>query len=327
MSDQTESVLKPTTDTDKSKGVDYIRTKAEEMDYCYTTPDKIFQLSLGRNAHFSGARYMGDYSMSVGEAQTAKCKYVCDMLGIEKGSRIIDLGCGWGGFLRYATDVRGAVGTGVTLSQGQAKHNQETGLDVHLMDMRTVTPETFGTSYDAVTAFGSFEHLVSYDEYVAGKDFDLYHAFFEQVKNLLPIGGRFYMQTMTFGRKIIPRETWDINAPKSSDEYIMALMVKQFPLSWVPIMEKQPIEAAKPFFKLIDMSSGRADYVVTNREWTKRYKRFQLKKYWYYAGMFPRFVRDKEFRYQLAILRHAPNRVCFERELFDHFRYVFERVE
>lgn len=325
MSNQMESVLQPTEDIQKSKGVDYIRTKAQEMDYCYTVPDKIFQLSLGRNAHFSGARYMGDFSMSLEEAQTAKCKYICDMLGVDQGTRVIDLGCGWGGFLRYATDTRGAEGVGVTLSQGQAKHNQETGLNVHLMDMREVTPETFGP-FDAATALGSFEHLVSYEEYLQGKQMDIYRAYFDQVAELIPVGNRFYMQTMTFGKNIIPRETWDINAPKDSDEYIMALMVKQFPLSWLPYMEQPVIEAASGRFKLIDISSGRADYVVTNREWTKRYKAFQWKKYWYYLGMLPRFIRDKEFRYQLAILRHAPNRVCFERELFDHFRYVFERI-
>lgn len=326
MNSDAESVLLPTEDFEKSQGVEYIQSKAEEMDYCYTTLDKIFQLSLGKNAHFSGARYMGDFSMTLREAQEAKCDYIAQMLGITKGTRVIDLGCGWGGFLRHVTDKYGAEGVGVTLSKGQAMHGQETGLNVHHMDMRDVTPDTFG-SFDVAASMGSFEHLCSYQDFLDGKQMDIYRKFFKQVSELIPIGNRFYMQTMTFGRKIIPRETWDINAPKESDEYTMALMIKQFPLSWVPIMEKPAIEAAKPFFKMIDMSSGRADYVVTNREWTKRYKKFHPLKYWYYLRLLPRFFRDKEFRHQLAILRYAPNRRCFERELFDHFRYVFERVE
>lgn len=329
MSNLTEKVLPPTLDTGKSQGVKSVTTKAQEMDYCYTVPDKIFQASLGKNAHFSNARYMGDFSMTLEEAQTAKCKYVADMLGLKPGMRVMDLGCGWGGWLRYVKDVVGAEGVGVTLSQGQAKHNQETGLNVHLMDMRTVTPETFGGKFDAVTAFGSFEHLCSYEEYVEGKQMDIYRAFFEQVRELLPIGGRFYMQTMTFGTKIkeVPRENWDINADKDSDEYTMALMVKQFPLSWVPYMEKPTIEAAEPHFKLIDMSSGRLDYVKTNEEWTKRYKKLTLKKLGYYLQLVPKYVKDPEFRHMLAMLRYSPNRRCFERSLFDHFRYVFERVD
>ncbi|MBK7409793.1 MAG: class I SAM-dependent methyltransferase [Saprospirales bacterium] len=328
MAESIEKVLPPTTDTQKSKGVDSVTSKAEEMDYCYTVPDKIFQLSLGKNAHFSNARYMGDYSMSLQDAQTAKCKYVADMLGLAPGKRVIDLGCGWGGWLRYVKDTVGAEGVGVTLSRGQAKHNQETGLAVHHMDMREVKPDTFGP-FDAATAFGSFEHLCSYEEYLEGKQMDIYRRFFEQVRALIPVGGRFYMQTMTFGRRIkeVPRENWDINAPKDSDEYTMALMVKQFPLSWVPYMDESTIEAAQPHFKLIEHSSGRLDYVKTNQEWTRLYKKFNLVKYWYYMRMIPKYIFDPEFRYMLDILRYAPNRRCFERELFDHFRYVFERVD
>lgn len=325
MSNITETFIPPTTETEKSKGVEYIRTKAEEMDYCYTVLDKIFQLSLGQNAHFSGARYMGDFSMSLAEAQAAKCDYVAQMLGVKKGTKLIDLGCGWGGFLRHVTDKYGVQGTGVTLSQGQAKHCQETGLNVHCMDLREVRPDTFGP-FEVATAFGSFEHLCSYEEYLEGKMMDIYRNYFDQVAELIPVGKRFYMQTMTFGRRIIPRETWDINAPKDSDEYTMALMVKQFPLSWLPYMEEPIIEAASHRFKLIDISSGRLDYVKTNEEWTKRYKQFSLMKYWYFLRLLPRYLSDKEFRYQTAILKYAPNRRCFERELFDHFRIVFERI-
>ena len=227
MSNITETYIPPTTETSKSQGVDYIRTKAEEMDYCYTLLDKIFQLSLGKNAHFSGARYMGDFSMSLAEAQAAKCDYVAQMLGVKKGTRLIDLGCGWGGFLRHVTDKYGVEGVGVTLSQGQAKHCQETGLNVHCQDLREVKPETFGP-FEVATAFGSFEHLCSYEEYLEGKMMDIYRNYFDQVAELIPVGKRFYMQTMTFGKKIIPRDTWDINAPKESDEFIMALMVSWF---------------------------------------------------------------------------------------------------
>lgn len=328
MKETTEQVIPPTSDTAKSPGVSTVHNKAEEMDYCYTVADKIFQRSLGKNAHFSNARYMGDYSMTLEQAQAAKCKYVADMLGLKPGKRVIDLGCGWGGWLRNVKDVVGAEGVGVTLSQGQARHNQETGLNVHLMDMRQVKPETFGP-FDAATAFGSFEHLCSYEEYLEGKQMEVYQRFFKQVSELIPVGGRFYMQTMTFGRRIkeVPRETWDINAPKDSDEYTMALMVKQFPLSWVPYMDEPAIEAAKPYFRLVEHSSGRLDYVKTNEEWTKRYKKFDLVKYWYYLRLLPKYLFDKEFRYMLDILRYSPNRRTFERELFDHFRYVFERVQ
>lgn len=323
---ETETVLKPTTDTGKSPGVSYVKTKKEELDFCYTVPDKIFQLSLGKNAHFSNARFMGDFSMTLEEGQNAKCEYIAKMCGLHEGSKVLDLGCGWGGILQYLKTHYKVKETGVVLADGQYFHCKETGLNVHQKDMRTVKPEDFGT-FDAVVASGSFDHVLSYEEFLEGKKEQVYRAWFDMVADLLPIGGRHYMQTMTFGRKIIPRETWDINAPTDSDEFTMALMVKQFPLSWLPYMDEEIIEYASHRFKLIEHSSGRLDYVETNRRWTEAYKKFQLKKYWYYLTMLPKWLTDKEFRHVASFLKYAPNRRCFERELFDHFRFVFERVK
>lgn len=324
----TLEALPPTTDTVKSSGITTVATKEDEMNYCYTVLSKIFVLSLGKNAHFSNARYMGDYSMTLEQAQEAKCKYVSEHLGLGPGKRVIDLGCGWGGWLRYVKDKTGAEGIGVTLAKGQADHCVETGLNVKVMDLREVRPETFGT-FDAATAFGSFDHLCSYEEFAAGKMHEVYVNYFRNVASLIPIGGYFYMQTMTFGKKILtcPRETWDINAPKDSDAYIMALLVKMFPQSWVPYLYHDVLAASKEYFECEDMTSGRLDYVVTNREWTKRYNKFSFAKYWQFAKLIPTYIRNKEFRYQLDMLRYYPNRQAFERELFDHYRFLFRRIK
>jgi cyclopropane-fatty-acyl-phospholipid synthase len=147
----TTSVLKPTEDTVKSPGVPYVKTKQEELDFCYTLTDKMFQLSLGRNAHFSNARFMGDFSMTLDEAQFAKCEYIARMCNMHEGSRVLDLGCGWGGMLRHFKTHNRVKETGVVFAEGQYKHCVSTGLNVHYKDMRTVTPEDFGT-FDAVTS-------------------------------------------------------------------------------------------------------------------------------------------------------------------------------
>ena len=320
-----ETFLKPTLDTVKSPGVDYITNKKEELDFCYTLTDKLFQLSLGRNAHFSNARFMGDFSMTLEEAQAAKCDYIARMLGMKEGSRVMDLGCGWGGMLRHFKDHYKVQETGVVFAEGQYKHCVETGLNVHYKDMRTVTPEDFGT-FDAVTACGSFDHVLSYDDFLAGKQAEVYSKWFDTVADLLPIGGRFYMQTMTFGRRIIPRETWDINAPTDSDEFTMALMVKMFPQSWLPYMDKEIIDYASHRFKLIEHTSGRTDYVETTRRWAEAYKKFGVRKTLFYLSMIPKWLTDKEFRHVVSFMKYTPSHRTFARELFDHFRFVFERV-
>mgnify|MGYP006178824687 FL=1 len=73
--------------------------KKKEMDFTYTNIDKFIRTSLGENAHFSNAMYNGDYSMSLEEAQLKKYEFVTKELGIKKGSKVLDLGCGWGGWL------------------------------------------------------------------------------------------------------------------------------------------------------------------------------------------------------------------------------------
>ena len=133
------------------------------------------------------------------------------------------------------------------------------------------------------------------------------------------------MQTMVFSKNMIDYEEIDINADPDSDAYVIALMEKLFPGSWLPYGAEMILRNAEPFFKVIDMSSGRLDYIETLRHWRRRFKKYSLKKYWYYLSLLPRFLSDKEFRYQLDVLRIGPNKICFEREIMDHYRIVFEK--
>src|SRR3982074_1418089 len=91
----------------------------EDLEFTYSLIDRIFRLSLGELADFSGAKYDGDFSMSLEEAQRRKHQYVAEQIGMEPGRRVLDLGCGWGPLLDFIR-ARGAGGVGVTLSSAQA---------------------------------------------------------------------------------------------------------------------------------------------------------------------------------------------------------------
>ncbi len=301
-------------------------TKEAEMDFTYTNLDKFIRLSLGENANFSNAFYDGDYSLTLEQAQEKKYAFVTEQLNIKKDSKVLDLGCGWGGWLKYIKDKVGAKGIGVNLSRGQAASCRRNGLVVYVKDARYIKPEDFGTM-DAVTAFGSFEHAATVQDYLAGNQDKVYEAYFKNVANLLPSGGRFYMQSMVFSKNMLPYEQFNINDPdKTSSAYILALLTKHNPDSWLPYGHEHIIRVAAPYFKKIYYSSGRLDYVTTNREWTKLFYKFNVKKYLWFLSLIPTYLRDKEFRYQLALLRVRPNRVCFEREIMDHARLVFEKI-
>ncbi|HSN50708.1 MAG TPA: class I SAM-dependent methyltransferase, partial [Bacteroidales bacterium] len=270
-----------------------------------------------------GAKYDGNFSLTLEEAQRAKHEFIAQSLNIKKGSKVLDMACGWGPFSSYLKEI-GASSIGLTLSQGQADACNKNGLTVFVKDCRYVKPGDYGL-FDAITCIGGLEHFCSVEEWNEGRQEIIYRDFFETVSNLLLPGGRFYMQTMTFSKNMIPYEDFDINAKKGSAPQVCALMMKEFPGSWLPYGPEMVIRNAEPHFKLISQSSGRLDYIETIGQWRKRFRKFHLKKYLLYLSLIPKYFTDEDFRHLLAIFRISPNRVCFEKEIMDHYRLVFEK--
>src|SRR3981081_1242358 len=173
-----------------------------DIDFTYSLTDRIFRLSLGELADFSGAKYDGDFSLSLEQAQRRKHEYVAEQIGIAPGRRLLDLGCGWEPLRRFARGL-GAPALGVTLSRAQEAACRRHGLEVRLHDARHVDRETFG-GFDAVASLGAFEHFCSPDEYRAGRQEEIYRGLFARIASTLPAQGRFYLQTMVFGANMIP---------------------------------------------------------------------------------------------------------------------------
>ena len=156
----------------------------DDLEFTYSLIDRIFRLSLGELADFSAAKYDGDFSLSLEEAQRRKHEYVAEQIGIGPGRRVLDLGCGWGPLLDFVRR-RGGTGVGVTLSSAQAAACRRHGLDVHLHDARAVTRQSFGP-FDAVANVGAFEHFCSVEEHRAGRQDEIYSGLFARVASLLP---------------------------------------------------------------------------------------------------------------------------------------------
>jgi cyclopropane-fatty-acyl-phospholipid synthase len=293
-----------------------------DLDFTYSLIDRIFRLSLGELADFSGAKYDGDFSLSLEEAQRRKHEYVAEQIGIEPGRRVLDLGCGWGPLLNFVRS-RGGNGLGVTLSSAQLESCRRHGLDVHLQDALQVTRDTFGP-FDAVASLGAFEHFCSPEDHAAGRQEEIYRRLFAHSASVLPDNGRLYLQTMVWGRNMIPVERIDINAPRDSDEWYVALMGRQFPGSFLPFGQEQIIQSAEPHFRLVASTSGRLDYIETIRQWRKRFAARSLRKTLLKARLVPRWLTSADFRLAFTSGVSA-NSVCFERELLDHYRLVFEK--
>jgi cyclopropane-fatty-acyl-phospholipid synthase len=294
-----------------------------DLEFTYSLIDRIFRLSLGELADFSGAKYDGDFSLTLEEAQRRKHEYVAERIGLAPGTRMLDLGCGWGPLLAFAR-AHGATAVGVTLSSAQAAACRRHGLDVRVEDARQVDRESLG-GFDAVASLGAFEHFCSVDEYLAGRQGEIYRGLFERIADLLPEGGRLYLQTMVFGRNMIPFEEVDIHAPRESDAWYLALLGHQFPGSWLPSGPDQIVDCATPRLRLVSSSNGRLDYIETIRQWRARFAEPSPRKSLLKLQLVPRWLTSRDFRLAFTSGVSA-NGVCFERELLDHYRLTFEKA-
>jgi cyclopropane-fatty-acyl-phospholipid synthase len=294
----------------------------QEMEATYNYMDEIFRLSLGETGDLTCAMYNGDFSKSLAQAQRDKHDSVIDVLNFHAGFRMLDIGCGWGPMLKAAKE-RGGHGIGLTLSTKQAEACRRNGLEAYVRDWKDISVETLG-KFDGVVSIGAFEHFCSVEEYLAGKQEQIYRDFFKLCHELLPEGGRLYLQTMMWGTNAPEYKDISLNASKSSNEYILAVLGRFFPGSWLPSGEEQLIRVAEPYLRVVSLNNGRRDYIETLRQWGTIWKP-SIPKVIAALKLLPYLVRDKDFRYRLETLRHGYNRECFIREVMDHQRIVFER--
>lgn len=74
----------------------------------YDLSNEFYQLLLDDHMAYSAA-YFTEQGQSLHDAQTAKLDMICRKLGLEKGMRLLDVGCGWGSLILYAAKYTGCV--------------------------------------------------------------------------------------------------------------------------------------------------------------------------------------------------------------------------
>jgi cyclopropane-fatty-acyl-phospholipid synthase len=159
---------------------------ARAVRHHYDVSNEFFELFLGPTMVYSCAIWRDGEKKTLEEAQEEKLDTVARKLQIEEGERILDVGCGWGGFPLWAATKYGANVVGITLSPPQAERArqraEEAGVadrvDVRVMDYRDLP--ALGEKFDAIASIGMVEH-------VGSGNIDLYA---ETLASLLDSGGR-----------------------------------------------------------------------------------------------------------------------------------------
>lgn len=300
----------------------------KDIEAMYDWVDLIHTRRLGDYADFSCALFDGNPHKTLERAQHDKHEWVLNGINFEPGKRILDVGCGWGPILN-AVREGGGKGLGFTLSSGQARYCQSKGLDVQLSDYKKVDVKSLG-QFDGVISIGAFEHFCSIEEFLAGKQEEIYRNFFKFCADALPKGGRLFLQTMTWGKSVPDPQAFSANAHPQSPEAILYRLTKFYPGSWLPSGLKQMVDAASSHFNFITSKNGRLDYIETLNHWGASSRNlFKLKNiipsFGKFISLIPRYLRDKDFRVQIASVYHNDQQECFRQEIMSHERMFFEK--
>ncbi len=160
-----------------------LRRDASAIQHHYDVSNEFYAQLLDDSMTYSCA-YFTRPDETLEQAQWNKRELICNKLGVKAGDRLLDVGCGWGGFVVHAAKEHGVRAVGITLSPEQARGARERAeragvsdlVEIRVMDYRELRDEPF----DAIASIGMVEHVGEerIDEYA------------RQLAKLLRPGGR-----------------------------------------------------------------------------------------------------------------------------------------
>lgn len=156
---------------------------AAAIGHHYDVGNAFYRLVLGPTMTYSCA-YFPEFEPTLDQAQELKYELICRKLGLQRGMRLLDVGCGWGGMVLHAARQHGVEAVGITISNEQASLARErvgeAGLggrvEIRLQDYREVDDGP----YDAISSIGMFEHV----------GIEQLTVYLRQLRHLLRPGGR-----------------------------------------------------------------------------------------------------------------------------------------
>jgi cyclopropane-fatty-acyl-phospholipid synthase len=180
------------------------------------------------------------------EAQEAKLDLICRKLGLKRGQKVLDIGCGWGSFAKFAAEKCGAQVVGLTVSVEQAKLARErcAGLPVE------IRVKDYREEHEV------FDHIVSVEmfEAVGYKNF---REYMEVARRCLKENGLFVLQTIGGNASVVLTDPW-------LEKYI-------FPNGMLPSVAQIGASIEK-LFVMEDWHSFGFDYDRTLMEWNERFQ-------------------------------------------------------
>jgi cyclopropane-fatty-acyl-phospholipid synthase len=205
----------------------------------YDIGNDLYKAMLDKRMVYTCAYFKGTEDLEA--AQEAKLDMVCRKLDLKPGQKILDIGCGWGSFMKFAAEKYGVEAVGLTVSREQVALGTErcSGLPVKLLleDYRD-----HRGSYDHIVSLGMFEHV----------GYKNYREYMQLVHSCLKEDGCFLLHTIGLNYSVVKGGSW-------LSKYI-------FPGAMIPSLT-QITKAVEKLFIVEDVHNFGPDYAKTLMAW------------------------------------------------------------
>jgi len=179
------------------------------------------------------------------QAQEHKFDLICRKLNLQPGQRILDIGCGWGSFMKYAVEKYDVSCVGITLSSEQIALCRELCADLPI-EIRFADYRDLNETFDHIVSIGMFEHV----------GYKNYSRYMKIARRCLKDDGLFILHTIGNNKTVISVDPW-------IDKYI-------FPGGMLPSI-KQIAKAIEGKFVMEDWHNFGADYDKTLMCWFENF--------------------------------------------------------
>lgn len=215
----------------------------------YNIGNELYTRMLGQSMAYSCGYW--NNAVNLDDAQFAKYDLTCKKLQLNRGDKVLDIGCGWGGLAAHAALHYGCEVIALSNSRPQIEYARQhfgnLSIKFYKTDYRNVRDynET-GTKFDKIVSIGFFEHV----------GYKNYQRFFKLVDEQLKDSGLFLLHTIGNNQTYFSTDPW-IN------KYI-------FPHGMLPSM-KQISTAVEKYFLMEDLHNFGPDYDKTLMAWHKNF--------------------------------------------------------
>ena len=226
---------------------------AKNIAHHYDIGNSFYEAWLDPTMTYSSAVFNSELD-DLTTAQLNKYRRLADLADIQSGDRVLEIGCGWGGFAKYVSEQIGAHVTGITISQAQLAYAKsrlaDAGLDdrvdLKLMDYRDLQ--------------GRFDKIVSIEMFEAvGQDY--WPTYFATIARMLQSGGRAVIQSITIDHGAFQSYR---DQPDFIQRYI-------FPGGMLPSMPMLETPVAQAGLELVAEQGYAPHYARTLQEWRSRF--------------------------------------------------------